>query len=44
MPPYDHRRAPGKSLLQGPRARRFVISEVPLYGSILKLRTLESGS
>jgi len=30
-PPYDHHRAPGMVLLQGPRRRRFLMSEAPLY-------------
>ena len=30
-PPEDHRRALGKGLLHGPRRRRLLMSEVPLY-------------
>jgi hypothetical protein len=30
-PPQDHRRAIGIGLLHGPRRRRFLMSEVPLY-------------
>ena len=31
-PPYDHHRALGMVLLQGPRGRRFLMTEVPLQG------------
>jgi len=29
--PWDHHRALGVGLLQGPKGRRFLVSEVPLY-------------